>query len=194
MFCRGYEVESWSRFWTRFWILSLVEMLMFGWNFEVDAWSRFWRWNLTKICVWTCDMISTLGSVVPLAMFMDDPLNGHCIFFLRSLPFSSSDRYLLCGRFKNEISALLPNRLGWVDVHQRSSPVGRYPWVERCMSWQGTPPEPCFLHQHTNLLPRTSHSPGWSWLKAITAYLNWKLQSLLSCVTLRLSIIVNNVT
>ena len=43
--------------------------LMFGWDFEVDAWSRFWRWNLIKICVWTCDMNSTLGSVVPLAMF-----------------------------------------------------------------------------------------------------------------------------
>ena len=40
---------------------------MFGW--EVDAYSRFWRWNLIKICVWTCDMNSTLGSVVPLAMF-----------------------------------------------------------------------------------------------------------------------------
>ena len=43
--------------------------LMFGWDFEVDAWSRFWRWNLIKICVWTCDKNSTLGSVVPLAMF-----------------------------------------------------------------------------------------------------------------------------
>ena len=78
MFCRGYEVESWSRFWTRFWILSLVEMLMFAWNFEVDAWSRFWRWNLIKICVSILDMTSRyyfgkmnsiLGSVVPLAMF-----------------------------------------------------------------------------------------------------------------------------
>ena len=78
MFCRGYEVESWLRFWTRLWILSLVEMLMFGWNFEVDAWSRFWRWNLIKICVWIRDMTSRsyfgkmnsiLGSVVPLAMF-----------------------------------------------------------------------------------------------------------------------------
>ena len=37
-------------------------MLIFGWDFEVDAWSR---WNLIKICV----MNSTLGSVVPLAMF-----------------------------------------------------------------------------------------------------------------------------
>ena len=51
---------------------------MFGWNFEINTWSRFWRWSLTKICVWTCDMTpigyfgkmnSTLGSVVPLAMF-----------------------------------------------------------------------------------------------------------------------------
>ena len=46
-----------------------MERLMFAWDFEVDAWSRFWRWNLIKICVWTCDMNSTLGSVVPLAMF-----------------------------------------------------------------------------------------------------------------------------
>ena len=43
---------------------------MFRCDFEVDAWPRFWRWHLIKICVWTCDMNSTLGSVVPLAMFM----------------------------------------------------------------------------------------------------------------------------
>ena len=47
-----------------------MERLMFGWDFEVDAWSRFWKWNLIKICVWTCDIYSTLGSVVPLAMFL----------------------------------------------------------------------------------------------------------------------------
>ena len=46
-----------------------MERLVFGWDFEVDAWSKFW--NLIKICVWTCDMNSTLGSVVPLAMFTD---------------------------------------------------------------------------------------------------------------------------
>ena len=46
-----------------------MERLMFGQDFEVDAWSRFWRWNLIKICVWTCDMNSILGFVVPLAMF-----------------------------------------------------------------------------------------------------------------------------
>ena len=44
-------------------------MLMFGWDFEVDACSRFWRWNSIKICVRTYNMNSTLGSVVPLAMF-----------------------------------------------------------------------------------------------------------------------------
>ena len=44
-------------------------MFIFAWAFEVDACSRFWRWNLIKICVRTCNMNSTLGSVVPLAMF-----------------------------------------------------------------------------------------------------------------------------
>ena len=73
MFCRDYEIESWSRFgqdfealWSFLWrCWCLVEV-------EVDAWSRFWRWNLIKICVWTCDMNSTLGSVVPLAMFFQE--------------------------------------------------------------------------------------------------------------------------
>ena len=40
---------------------------MFGWDF--NAWSRFWNWNLIKICVISCNMNLTLGSVVPLAMF-----------------------------------------------------------------------------------------------------------------------------
>ena len=62
-----------------------MERLMFGWDFEVDAWSRFWRWNLINICVWTCDMNSTLGSVVPLAMFNSYLLvnKRHCWGFLR---------------------------------------------------------------------------------------------------------------
>ena len=34
------------------WFLNLFERLIIGW--EVDASSRFWRWNLIKICVWTC--------------------------------------------------------------------------------------------------------------------------------------------
>ena len=62
----------------RFWSSGLVEMSMFSWDFEVDSWLRFWRWNLSKLCVRTHDMTSrsyfgkmnsTLGSVVPLAMF-----------------------------------------------------------------------------------------------------------------------------
>ena len=58
-------------------ILSL-RMLTFGWDFEVNAKSRFWNLNLIKICVRTRDMNSTLGSVVPLAMFMAlfDVANG----------------------------------------------------------------------------------------------------------------------
>ena len=68
MFCRGYEVKPWSRFcsyvWSRFWIM----------RFLADALSRFWRWNVIKICYMTSrsyfgKMNSTLGSVVPLAMF-----------------------------------------------------------------------------------------------------------------------------
>ena len=47
---------------------------MFGWDFEFDAWSTFWRWHLIKICVWSCDMNPTLGSVMPLASTSTVPL------------------------------------------------------------------------------------------------------------------------
>ena len=62
-----------------FWSSGLREMSMFSWDFEVVSWLRFWRWNLSKLCVRTHDMtsrsyfgkmISILGSVVPLAMFL----------------------------------------------------------------------------------------------------------------------------
>ena len=68
---------------------------MFVWDFEVDAWSRFWRWNLIKICVWTCDttsrsyfgeMNSTLGSVVPLAMFHFTAISLWWLFHITALP------------------------------------------------------------------------------------------------------------
>ena len=46
---------------------------MFGQDFVVKVWSKdFELWNLIKICVRTCffgKQNSTLGSVVPLAMF-----------------------------------------------------------------------------------------------------------------------------
>ena len=75
-------------------------MLMFGWDFEVGTWSRFWR-CLIKICVRTCDMTSrsyfgkqnsTLGSVVPLAMFC---FNAWPPTFRPSL--ISSSKLFLCG-------------------------------------------------------------------------------------------------
>ena len=46
---------------------------MFGQDFDVKVWSKdFEFWNLIKICVRTCyfgKQNSTLGSVVPLAVF-----------------------------------------------------------------------------------------------------------------------------
>ena len=70
----GYEVNSWSRFW-----FGLVKIFKFKFCRNGDVWLRFWS-CLIKICVWTCDMAqrsyfgkmnSTLGSVVPLAMFFN---------------------------------------------------------------------------------------------------------------------------
>ena len=75
-------------------------MLMFGCDFEVGAWSRFWR-CLIKICVRTFEMTSrsyfgkqnsTLGSVVPLAMFC---FNAWPPTFRPSL--ISSSKLFLCG-------------------------------------------------------------------------------------------------
>ena len=47
---------------------------MFGQDFDVKVWSKdFEFWNCIKICVRTCffgKQNSTLGSVVPLAMFL----------------------------------------------------------------------------------------------------------------------------
>ena len=77
---------------------------MFGWDFEVDAWSRFWRWIMIKICVWTCDMNSTLGSVVPLAMFFDSTLNSisltcwRAVIMVVAMPVIYND----CGEASND--------------------------------------------------------------------------------------------
>ena len=65
-------------------------MLLFGWDLEVEAWSIFWRWNLSKICVWTCEMThtsnfgklnSTLGLVVPLAIFLSQKRSHNIVLF-----------------------------------------------------------------------------------------------------------------
>ena len=74
MFGWGYEVESWIskysagrfgqdsnfRFLSRCWCLVEILKLML----------IFWNCDMFEICeLWSCDMNSTLGSVVPLAMF-----------------------------------------------------------------------------------------------------------------------------
>ena len=88
-FRRDFEAEVWSVFCC--WCLVEVKKLnlvhyseasfgqdfkfMFGRDtdiclrFEVNALLRFWNCNFIKICARTFDMNSTLGSVVPLAMF-----------------------------------------------------------------------------------------------------------------------------
>ena len=58
MFCRGYEVESSSRFWTRFWILSLVEIWL-RFVFEFVIWPQevtLVRWTQSSgpLCIWQC--------------------------------------------------------------------------------------------------------------------------------------------
>ena len=95
IFRQDFEAEVWSLFcatdaWFWLWSSILVEILKLGlvkickFCWDADAWLRFWSWCLVeilKICVRTCDMTdmtlrsyfgkqnSTLGSVVPLAMF-----------------------------------------------------------------------------------------------------------------------------
>ena len=68
--------------------LGLVKILNFMLSGDADVWlrflvyaqSRFWSWNESNLCVWNCYMTSrsyfgkinsTLGSVVPLAMFIN---------------------------------------------------------------------------------------------------------------------------
>ena len=81
------EIWSWSLVSSFCWcfvevILILVEILKLGlanifkfnfsrdvWDFEVDTCSRFWSMKFDQDLCATCDMNSTLGSVVPLAMF-----------------------------------------------------------------------------------------------------------------------------
>ena len=89
-FVQHFTADVLYRLWS--WILveilklGLAKILNFNFSGDADVWmrflvhalSRFWRWNVIKIFVWTCDMASksyfgkmnsTLGSVVPLAMF-----------------------------------------------------------------------------------------------------------------------------
>ena len=78
-------------------------------DFEVGAWSILCRRNLIIFCVWPCDMTrlsyfgkqnSTLGSVVPLAMFSfaASPLKTHSLnmylMWFRGFIISILYRYL----------------------------------------------------------------------------------------------------
>ena len=104
-------------------------MLMFGCDFEVGAWSRFWR-CLIKICVRTCDMTSrsyfgkqnsTLGSVVPLAMFC---FNAWPPLFRPSL--ISSSKLFLCGLCTTTLSINF-TFYSWLWCVQR--PLFKTDWV-----------------------------------------------------------------
>ena len=99
---------------------------MIGWDFEVDAYSRFWRWHLIKICVWTCDMNSTLRSVVPLAMFLIKKPNllnrchtrflpGCYMNFLRHLflPWSVFARFLFPRCVRSEFVRVVVGLVNW---------------------------------------------------------------------------------
>ena len=68
--------DSEARFGQIFQNLSSVEKLMFGWDFKNEIWSRFvcnnlW-YDLRKLL---CEDLSTLGSDVPMAMFLFNSLS-----------------------------------------------------------------------------------------------------------------------
>ena len=95
-------------------------MFMFGWDFEVDTCSRFWRWNMIKICVRTCKLNSTLGSIVPLAMFI--------IFHYLILP--TSGKHILC-------SSPLPEKGRNTFGSEQACQVAVYIYYGLCWCWVG---------------------------------------------------------
>ena len=70
LFCCRCLMWLWNSILVKILKLGLVKILKLKFYGEADVWLWFWRWCLIKICVWTCDKNSTLGSVVPLAMFI----------------------------------------------------------------------------------------------------------------------------
>ena len=111
MFCRMLNprwILVWSLFccWCFMWLwnsilvkilkLGLVKILKLKFYGEADVWLRFWRWSWIKICVWTCDQKSTVGSVVPLAMFI----------FLLAAPEKSCFQVLITWALSNYPSSL----------------------------------------------------------------------------------------
>ena len=115
----------------RFWSSGLVEMSMFSWDFEVDSWLRFWRWNLSKLCVRTHDMTSrsyfgkmnsTLGSVVPLAMFV-------YVFYCKNVFLSSTSSLIFT---QGTSSAPMP----WHPYHFSRHVPTCDAWHDTCDIWK----------------------------------------------------------
>ena len=122
MMAVGLKVEL-----VRFWSSGLVEMSMFGWDFAVDSWLRFWRWNLSKLCVRTHHMTSrsyfskmnsTLGSVVPLAMF----ITNHWIYAWNR--FSIANKMMI---------KWVPGLLSWIVFFVLSSSHGKSVHTLECI-------------------------------------------------------------
>ena len=103
-FRRDFEAEVWSVF-CRWGFVEVMKLNLgrdsearFGQDFgDAVVWLRSWcfveilKMTLIKICVWTCAMTlisyfgkmnSTLGSVVPLAMFQNITWRGFSIFLI----------------------------------------------------------------------------------------------------------------
>ena len=89
---QDFETGACSAFcrWCFLEVMKLKLILNFKFIGDADVWLRCWclveilKMNLIKICVWTCDMTSrsyfdkmnsTLGSVVPLAMFKNERIS-----------------------------------------------------------------------------------------------------------------------
>ena len=106
-----------------FWILSLVEMLMFGWDFEFSAWLRFWRWILIKICVGTCLNLFELWQCLirhwPLIVWSPYP----CVLDLLQCDNHDYDLHLCC----------FPSC--WLTSYYSSNTYLFFPgWARICMS------------------------------------------------------------
>ena len=80
-------------------------MLMFGWDFEVNAGSRFWRWNLIKICVWTCNI-----NLKKLLLSAELNSRVRCVFGNVFAFINFSTRSKRSSTRQNEASQNLPTR------------------------------------------------------------------------------------
>ena len=165
-------------------------MLMLGWDFELGAWLRFWI-CLIKICVRICDMTSrnyfgqqnsTLGSVVPLAMFS-----------FRRMPVSptSQDLYLWGGWVVSDAFLLWPavfasggGEGGVGKVQREVGPAERWRIIEmftkslrkmtdllKTLLWKGSQPQ----QEGVLLLPRL-FGLYWPPLSCLNVDLAWKLK------------------